>query len=54
MLYVFADALGIDATALLPDRKKLSAERSKVVIDLASLPPDVAEFVGRVATPENP
>ena len=53
MIYVLADALGVDAIALLPDRKKLTPQASRVVIDLASLPPDVAEFVGRVASQEN-
>jgi transcriptional regulator with XRE-family HTH domain len=53
MLYVLADALGVEPVALLPDRKQLAPGKTKVVIDLASLPPDIADFLGRVATPEN-
>src|SRR5437867_243891 len=32
MLYVFADALGVEATALLPDKKKLAQEGKRVIV----------------------
>lgn len=53
MLYAFADALGVEPAALLPDKKKLSAESRRVMVDLKELPPEVAEFVGRIAENES-
>ncbi len=53
MLYIFADALGVEATALLPDKKKMAQEGKRVIVDLQKLPPEVADFVGRVATRED-
>lgn len=52
-LYTFADALGVDPTALLPDKKSLTAERKRVTIDLNELPADLAEFVDRIASRES-
>lgn len=51
-LYTFADALGVEPGALLPDRKSLTPERNQVTVDLDKLPSDVAEFVDRVASRE--
>ncbi|OGA48892.1 MAG: hypothetical protein A3F74_27705 [Betaproteobacteria bacterium RIFCSPLOWO2_12_FULL_62_58] len=52
-LYTFADALGVDPTSLLPDKKSLTAERKRVTIDLNELPEDLAEFVDRIASKES-
>lgn len=52
-LYAFADALGVEPTALLPDKKSLSPERKQVTIDLDKLPSDVAAFVDRLASKES-
>jgi len=52
-LYAFADALGVEPNALLPDKKSLSAERKQVTIDLDKLPSDVAAFVDRLASKES-
>ncbi len=53
MLYAFADALGVEPIALLPDKKQLSQQGKRVVINLNALPPDVADFVDRVASNES-
>ena len=53
MLYAFADALGVEPITLLPDKKQLSQQGKRVVIDLNALPPDVADFVDRVASNES-
>ena len=53
MLYAFADALGVESPALLPDKKSLTSGTNRVTIDLTGLPPDVAEFVGRLAQNES-
>lgn len=50
MIYTFADALGVELTALLPDKKLLANEDKQVTINLNQLPQDVAEFVERVAS----
>ena len=52
-LYTFADALGVEPNALLPDKKSLSPERKQVTIDLDKLPSDVAAFVDRLASKES-
>lgn len=52
-LYAFADALGVEPTELLPDKKSLSPERKQVTIDLDKLPSDVAAFVDRLASKES-
>lgn len=51
-LYIFADALGVEPSALLPDKKSLIPERKRVTVDLDELPSDIAEFVDRVASKE--
>src|SRR5712692_8889437 len=53
MLYSFADALGVEPASLLPDKKKLIRDGKRVTVDLSKLPPDLADFVGRVASHEN-
>ena len=53
MLYSFADALGVEPKSLLPDKKKLSKDGRRVTVDLSELPPDLADFVDRVASHEN-
>jgi len=53
MLYSFADALGVEPVSLLPDKKKLTRDRKRVTVDLSKLPPDLADFVDRVASHEN-
>ncbi len=53
MLNAFADALGVEPPALLPDKKSLTSETKRVTIDLKDLRPDVAEFVGRLAQNES-
>lgn len=53
MLYSFADALGVDPIALLPDKKKLTRDGRRVTVDLSELPSDLADFVDRVASHEN-
>lgn len=52
-LYSFADALGVEPTALLPDKKSLTSDKKLVTIDLDKLPSDVAAFVDRVASKES-
>ena len=52
-LYAFADALGVEPSELLPDKKSLSPERKQVTIDLDKLPSDVAAFVDRLASKES-
>jgi hypothetical protein len=51
MLYAFADALGVEPVALLPDKKRIlkSGER-RVNVDLSALPQELADFVDRVAS----
>lgn len=53
MLYSFADALGVDPSLLLPDKKKLIRDGQRVTVDLSKLSPDLADFVDRVASHEN-
>lgn len=53
MLYSFADALGVEPNALLPDKNKLTINGKRVTVDLSDLPPDLADFVDRVASHGN-
>lgn len=52
MLLSFADALGMEPSKLLPDKKSLTKASKQVTIDLSKLPSDIAEFVDRVASQE--
>src|SRR5258707_332653 len=41
MVYSFADALGVEPSSLLPDKKKLAKDGKRVMVDLSELPPDL-------------
>ena len=52
MLYLLADALGLDPVLLLPDKRKMNRKHERVIVELGKLPADIADFVGRVASRE--